>query len=88
MTESVNRGAIIATVSTVSGARVRIWTQLLDRHDGTYIVRYRPFASTTDILISVELNGHHIAQSPYHILGKCILIFSFHHIAVSISHSG
>ncbi|BFZ19588.1 hypothetical protein BsWGS_22627 [Bradybaena similaris] len=69
MTESVKQGAIRATVSTVSGARVRIWTQLLDRHDGTYIVRYRPFASTTDILISVELNGHHIAQSPYHVLG-------------------
>ncbi|CAG5131230.1 unnamed protein product [Candidula unifasciata] len=69
LTDSVGQGTIRASVSTVSGARVRIWTQVLDRHDGTYVVRFRPFSSATDLLISVELNGRHIAESPYHIKG-------------------
>ncbi|XP_059154251.1 protein O-glucosyltransferase 2-like [Physella acuta] len=68
LTESVGEKAI--TVNIVPGSdRARIWTQVLDRHDGSYIVRYRPFSTSSDLSIHVLYNGRHIADSPYILKG-------------------
>uniref|UniRef100_A0A0B6YAE1 Glycosyl transferase CAP10 domain-containing protein n=1 Tax=Arion vulgaris TaxID=1028688 RepID=A0A0B6YAE1_9EUPU len=68
-TDSVGEGAVTATIAPISGARARIWTQVLDRHDGSYVVRFRPFSSSSDLQISVLMNSHHVAKSPYFLKG-------------------
>ncbi|XP_070575936.1 protein O-glucosyltransferase 2-like [Ptychodera flava] len=49
--------------------RGRIWTQLLDRNDGTFIVRFRMYASYDNLEISVKSGRRHVADSPYVIKG-------------------
>ncbi|XP_012943498.1 protein O-glucosyltransferase 2 [Aplysia californica] len=70
ITVSLGEKALTATVQPDSGERARIWTQVLDRHDGSYIVRFRPFVTTTDLQISLQLRGKHVAGSPYLVPGK------------------
>nr|XP_023695917.1 KDEL motif-containing protein 1 [Paramormyrops kingsleyae] len=43
----------------------RIWVQVLDRRDGSYLVRYRMYASYSSLHIDVLLNGAHVGRSPY-----------------------
>lgn len=45
--------------------RVRVWTQVLDRHDGSYIVRYKVYETYEDLIIQVLHNGQHVGSSPY-----------------------
>lgn len=47
----------------------RIWVQVLDRQDGSFLVRYRMYASYTELKIQVLLNGKHVAKSPYILKG-------------------
>ena len=49
--------------------RVRIWPDLLDRNDGSYIARFRLFETYQEITISVKYKDEHIANSPYHLKG-------------------
>lgn len=51
----------------------RIWVQVLDRHDGSFLVRYRMYASYTDLNIQILLQNKHVAKSPYILKGKCCL---------------
>ena len=48
----------------------RIWTQILDRHDGTFIVRYKMFQACNDVEINITWQGQHIAESPYKLPGR------------------
>ncbi|XP_026888565.2 protein O-glucosyltransferase 2 isoform X2 [Electrophorus electricus] len=48
----------------------RIWVQLLDRHDGSFLVRYRMYASYTDLNIHVLLRNKPVAKSPYILTGS------------------
>ena len=68
MTESPGEQTFDVKLSTSSG-RTRVWLQVLDRHDGSFIVRYRPFASYHDLTIEVLYNGKHVAKSPYKLTG-------------------
>lgn len=68
LTESAG-AAFDVKVDTTDGRRSRIWTQLLDRHDGSYIVRFRLFESYKDLQISVTHDGKHVADSPYLLQG-------------------
>ena len=43
----------------------RVWTQILPRWDGTFIVRYKMFHSCDDMEIHVIWKGKHLAKSPY-----------------------
>lgn len=54
---------------------VRIWIQVLDRHDGSFLVRYRMYATYKDLEIHVLLKNEHVAQSPFILKGRarCIL---------------
>lgn len=48
----------------------RIWIQVLDRQDGTFLVRYRMYATYTDLHISILLKSKHVAASPYILKGR------------------
>uniref|UniRef100_A0A8C4RXF1 Protein O-glucosyltransferase 2 n=1 Tax=Erpetoichthys calabaricus TaxID=27687 RepID=A0A8C4RXF1_ERPCA len=43
----------------------RIWVQVLDRKDGSFIVRYRMYASYQKLQIEVKVKDVHVAKSPY-----------------------
>jgi len=47
------------------GIRVRVWKQLLNLHNGTYIARYRCYGYAGPLKVSVTLNEKHVADSPY-----------------------
>ncbi|KAG7331574.1 hypothetical protein KOW79_005543 [Hemibagrus wyckioides] len=47
----------------------RIWVQVLDRQDGSFLVRYRMYASYTDLNIQILLKTNHVAKSPYVLKG-------------------
>lgn len=48
----------------------RIWIQVLDRRDGSFLVRYRTYATYTDLHINVLLKAKHVAKSPYILQGR------------------
>lgn len=68
LTESVGE-AFDVKIYTTDGRRARIWTQLLDLHDGSYIVRFRLFETYKDLQISITHDGKHVAHSPYLLQG-------------------
>ena len=47
--------------------------QKLDRHDGSFIVRYRMFESYRDLTIEILHEGQHVAKSPYTLQGLLVL---------------
>lgn len=52
-----------------NGGRVRAWRQVLDRHDGSFLVLYRAYESVKELFINVKYNGKHVAESPYILQG-------------------
>ncbi|CAJ1071333.1 protein O-glucosyltransferase 2 [Xyrichtys novacula] len=49
---------------------VRIWIQVLDRQDGSFLVRYRMYATYRDLQIHILLKNKHVAQSPFILKGS------------------
>ncbi|KAK8382921.1 hypothetical protein O3P69_011463 [Scylla paramamosain] len=49
------------------GTYCRVWVQVLDRYDGTYVARYRTYQTCRDTIIHVLYNGQHVGDSPYKI---------------------
>ena len=49
--------------------RGRIQVQLLDRHDGSFIVRYKLYQSYPGLIITVISGDQHVADSPYQLEG-------------------
>ena len=47
----------------------RVGVQVLDRKDGSFIVRYRMYASYRNLKIEVKHHGQHVAESPYVLRG-------------------
>ncbi|XP_031436708.1 protein O-glucosyltransferase 2 isoform X2 [Clupea harengus] len=47
----------------------RIWVQVLDRNDGSFVVRYRMYATYTDLHIQILLQDMDVAGSPYVLKG-------------------
>ncbi|KAF2355186.1 Lipopolysaccharide-modifying protein [Trinorchestia longiramus] len=50
-----------------AGTYCRVWVQVLDRYDGTYIVRYRTYQTCRNTRINVLYLSQHVAESPYKI---------------------
>lgn len=48
----------------------RIWIQVLDRRDGSFLVRYRMYATYTDVHIHILLKSKHVAKSPFVLKGR------------------
>ncbi|XP_014671234.1 PREDICTED: KDEL motif-containing protein 1-like isoform X2 [Priapulus caudatus] len=57
-------------LSQQGGGPARVWVQTLDRKDGTYLVRFKPFSTYKDVHISIFHEGRHVAQSPYLLRGQ------------------
>uniref|UniRef100_A0A3P9KJ85 Protein O-glucosyltransferase 2 n=1 Tax=Oryzias latipes TaxID=8090 RepID=A0A3P9KJ85_ORYLA len=47
----------------------RIWVQVLDRRDGSFLVRYRMYATYTDLQIHILHKEKHVGKSPYTLKG-------------------
>lgn len=47
----------------------RIWIQVLDRHDGSFLVRYRMYATYSDLHIHILHKNKPVAKSPYTLNG-------------------
>uniref|UniRef100_T1ILJ2 Glycosyl transferase CAP10 domain-containing protein n=1 Tax=Strigamia maritima TaxID=126957 RepID=T1ILJ2_STRMM len=45
--------------------RCRIWTQTLNRHDGSFIVRYKLYEPCSNLKIQISYNNKPVANSPY-----------------------
>lgn len=69
-TESLGSNFFTVQVNeAASGVRTRTAVQVLDRHDGSYLVRYKLMQGYRDVVISVLYNGQHVANSPYTLSG-------------------
>lgn len=74
----------------------RIWLQVLDRKDGSFLVRYRMYSTYRDIHIHVLLKNEHVANSPFvlegsrkhHIPTKHVLKGIFIHIVFFVFFTG
>ncbi|XP_050399295.1 protein O-glucosyltransferase 2 [Patella vulgata] len=69
ITQSLGEKAFDVTLDQPNGNRVRAWRQVLDRNDGSYIIRFRMYESHSDLSINVLYNGNHIGDSPYKLKG-------------------
>ncbi|XP_014770860.1 protein O-glucosyltransferase 2 [Octopus bimaculoides] len=67
-TESVGEKAFHVSLS-VKGTHVWYGLNVLDRQDGSYIVRYRLHRSYKDIEIHVKHKGKHVSSSPFTLHG-------------------
>lgn len=47
----------------------RVWTNILDRKDGSFIVRYKLYETCYDMEISVKYEGNDVEGSPILIEG-------------------
>lgn len=45
--------------------KCRIWLNVLDRKDGSYIVRYKVYETCKDFTLSVTYKNKHVGGSPY-----------------------
>ncbi|ESO90993.1 hypothetical protein LOTGIDRAFT_217539 [Lottia gigantea] len=70
ITESLGEKAVSLTIDQEDGSRARIWSQILDRGDGSYIARYRLYQAYDNLVISLLYNKQHIADSPYKLKGR------------------
>lgn len=50
---------------TNAGRICRTWTNILDRKDGSYIVRYKLYESCKNLVINVKYKNEHVGDSPY-----------------------
>lgn len=58
---------IVIQGTTTLNKPCRIWSNILDRKDGSLIVRYKVYETCTSITIDVKYDNHHAAESPYKI---------------------
>lgn len=70
LTDSVGENAFEVTATQAGGERVRMRIDVLDRHDGVYIVRLKLFSAPENVEVSIKYNKQHVADSPYKIKGK------------------
>jgi len=70
LTESLGNNIFTVQVNEAAkGMRTRTAIQVLDRHDGSYLVRYKLMQGYHDVVINVLYNDQHIADSPYTLSG-------------------
>lgn len=65
----------------------RVGVQVLDRKDGSFIVRYRMYASYRNLKIEVKHHGQHVAKSPYILRGILKQNFTIGFIHKNACHS-
>lgn len=65
LTVSPGEKAFQVKIVSLAEQFTRIWVQVLDRQDGSFLVRYRMYASYDDLHIHVLLGENHAAKSPF-----------------------
>ena len=69
-TESLGNNVFTVQVNqAANGARTYTMVQVLDRNDGSYLVRYKLMRGYHDVVINVLYNDQHVADSPYSLSG-------------------
>ena len=56
--------------------RIRVWPDLLDRNDGSYLARFRLMETYQNLVISIKFKNEHLASSPYHLKGILLQPFN------------
>ena len=74
-TESLGNVFIVQINDAAKGAWTRTHIQVLDRHDGSYLVRYKLWQGYHSIVINVLHRGQHVAASPYTLSGTSTVSF-------------
>ena len=69
ITESLGDNVFEITVTSPTDNRVRVYKQMSDVRDGSYIFRYRLFGTYDTLTIAILYNGKHVAKSPYTLEG-------------------
>ncbi|CAL1582737.1 unnamed protein product [Knipowitschia caucasica] len=69
LTSSPGEKAFKVNMETDAEAFTRIWVQVLDRQDGSFLVRYRMYASYTDLHIHIQHKDKPVGKSPYVLKG-------------------
>ena len=69
-TYSPGKDAFTFALSTLNGERVRAYRVILDRSDGSYIVRFRLYETYKGLVMEVKHDGKHVANSPYELKGE------------------
>lgn len=69
-THSLGEKAFEVKVTQEDGSRARIYAQVLDLQDGSYVVRFRPFETYSSLRINLLHDQNHVAKSPYYLKGK------------------
>ncbi|MBN3307191.1 KDEL1 protein, partial [Amia calva] len=69
LTSSPGENTFQAKITAPGEQFSRIWVQVLDRKDGSFLVRYRMYASYSSLQIEVLLQDRQVAQSPYNLRG-------------------
>lgn len=63
--------AVEITGKSLKKDHCRLWTNILDRKDGTFIVRYKLYDTCNELSISIYYKNKHIKDSPIKIKGNC-----------------
>ena len=69
-TYSPGKDAFTFALSTLNEERVRAYRVILDRNDGSYIVRFRLYETYKGLVMEVKHDGKHVANSPYKLKGE------------------
>lgn len=48
----------------------RVWVNVLDRRDGSYIARYKLYETCYSVQITVKFKGDHVGGSPFQIKSR------------------
>ncbi|XP_062610199.1 protein O-glucosyltransferase 2-like, partial [Saccostrea cucullata] len=68
-THSLGDKAFEVKITQEDGSRARIYAQVLDLYDGSYVVRFRPFVTYSSLRINLLHNENHVSKSPYYLRG-------------------
>ncbi|KAJ6667402.1 hypothetical protein lerEdw1_016523 [Lerista edwardsae] len=68
-TASPGENAFQVRITAPEEQFTRVGVQILDRKDGSFIVRYRMYASYKNLKIEVQVNDKHMDKSPYFLKG-------------------
>jgi len=72
LTESPGENVIAGQVSgeSLNGALCRVWTQIFDCKDGSFIIRYKVFNTCFNVKIKVKIKGKDLPIPHSKIKGK------------------
>ena len=71
-TQSLGEKPFTINIQKIDGQSARAWIQILDRNDGSYIVRYKLFEPVQDLTIEIwhGATSKRVAKSPYKLSGE------------------